>query len=231
MKRIYINLLLSVCAIALAFACCMSIWTEVSFDQEKTARENKVKQALMNIRDAQEKFKMTHRGEYCGDIDSLIDFVKNGKTIDKIIKEGVLTDEQLEEGMTEEKALEMKLPGFVRDTVWVSTAEMLGIKNPDSMKYVPVGKKGALIQMRKKPAFNLKSNEWEVLIEIRASLDDYLDGMDAKKIKNLKIDLKKAGKNRADLFEDNADDTEGNWYGLKIGDLNDPSNKNAGNWE
>ena len=59
------------------------------------------------------------------------------------------------------------------------------------MKYVPVGKKGALIQMRKKPAFNLKSNEWEVLIEIRASLDDYLDGMDAKKIKNLKIDLKK----------------------------------------
>mgnify|MGYP000776042425 FL=1 len=55
--------------------------------------------------------------------------------------------------------------------------------------------------------------------------------MDAKKIKNLKIDLKKAGKNRADLFEDNADDTEGNWYGLKIGDLNDPSNKNAGNWE
>lgn len=127
--------------------------------------------------------------------------------------------------MTEEKALEMKLPGFVRDTVWVSTAEILGIKNPDSMKYVPVGKKGALIQMRKKPAFNLKSNEWEVLIEIRASLDDYLDGMDAKKIKNLKIDLKKAGKNRADLFEDNADDTEGNWYGLKIGDLNDPSNK------
>ena len=185
----------------------------------------------MNIRDAQEKFKMTHRGEYCGDIDSLIDFVKNGKTIDKIIKEGVLTDEQLEEGMTEEKALEMKLPGFVRDTVWVSTAEILGIKNPDSMKYVPVGKKGALIQMRKKPAFNLKSNEWDVLIEIRASLDDYLDGMDAKKIKNLKIDLKKAGKNKADLFEDNADDTEGNWYGLKIGDLNDPSNKNAGNWE
>lgn len=231
MKRIYINLLLSVCAIALVFACCMGIWTEVSFDQEKTARENKVKQALMNIRDAQEKFKMTHRGEYCGDIDSLIDFVKHGKTIDKIIKEGVLTDEQLEEGMTEAKALEMKLPGFVRDTVWVSTAEILGIKNPDSMKYVPVGKKGALIQMRKKPAFNLKSNEWDVLIEIRASLDDYLDGMDAKKIKNLKIDLKKAGKNKADLFEDNADDTEGNWYGLKIGDLNDPSNKNAGNWE
>jgi hypothetical protein len=52
-----------------------------------------------------------------------------------------------------------------------------------------------------------------------------------KKIRLLKQDLKKRGKNRADLFLDNADDFEGEWYGLRIGDLKDPQNKMSGNWE
>lgn len=224
-----INIILAFCAVALCFACYWSIYTDISFDEKKSDRENLVKARLLQIRDAEERFKMSGNPEYCGDIDSLIDFVKNGRAVDRIIKQGELSDDQLEAGMTEAQAIREGI--IKRDTIWVSAADLLGIKNPDSLKYVPCGKEGATFQLRKKPTFNLKSNEFDILLEVRASLDDYLDGLDAKKVKNLKAELKKAGKNRADLFEDNADHSQGEWYGLRIGDLEDPSNKNAGNWE
>ena len=228
MRKI-INIILALCALALCYACYASIYNDIAFDEEKAARENLVKARLMQIRDAEEKFKMSGHPEYCGDIDSLIDFVKNDRAVDHIVKQGELSDDQLEAGMTEAEAIRKGI--IKRDTVWVSAAEVLGIPNPDSLKYVPIGKEGATIQLRKKAAFNLKSNEWDVLMEVRASLDDYLDGMDPKKLKYLKADMKKSGKNKADLFEDNADDSKGEWYGLRMGDLQDPTNKNAGNWE
>ena len=229
MKKIIVNILLGVCAVGLAYACFASIYSDIAFDEEKAAREKKVIATLMKIRDAEEKFKMSHHGEYCGTIDSLIDYIKNDRAIDKIVKEGELTDDQLESGLTEVEAVKQ---GLIKcDTIWISAAEALGIDNPDSLKYVPIGREGGEIQLRKKSAFNLKSNEWDLLVEVRASMDDYLDGMDAKKVKNLKAELKKLNKNKADLFEDNADDTDGNWYGLRVGDLQDPTNKLAGNWE
>ena len=189
-------------------------------------------------------------GEYCGTIDSLIDFVKNGKTVDKIIKDGELTDDQLEAGMTEREAVAKGL--IKRDTVWMTAAEKLGISNPDSMKYVPIGRPAdgtftvvrstfdpsvydtiylGIIELRKKAQFNMKSNEFDMLVEFRARLDDYMDGMSEKKIKNLKADLKKRNRNRAELMLDNEDQTDGEWYGLRIGDLEDTNNKMAGNWE
>lgn len=249
MKKSVINTILAVCACGLVAACFYSIYSDIAFDNEKTAREKIVIARLMDIRDAEEQYKMTF-GEYCGTIDSLIDFVKNGKTVDKIIKEGELTDDQLEAGMTEKEAVAKGL--IKRDTVWVTASEKLGIANPDSMKYVPVGKKAdgsftivqstydpslrdtvyqGIIELRKKAQFNLKSNEFDMLVEFRARLDDYMDGMSEKKIKNLKGDLKKRHKNRAELLLDNEDQTEGEWYGLRIGDLEDTNNKMAGNWE
>jgi hypothetical protein len=62
-------------------------------------------------------------------------------------------------------------------------------------------------------------------------MDDYLFGLDEKKIRSLKSSLKKRGKNRGDLMEELPDHTEGTWYGLRIGDLDDPNNKLSGNWE
>lgn len=229
MKKIILNLLLFICAVGLAYACYRSIYSDIEFDKLKAERENVVKAQLMKIREAEEKFKVAHRGEYCGTIDSLIDFIKTGKAVDKIIKEGELTDDQLEAGMTEAEAISKGI--ITRDTVWISTAEALGITNADSLKYLSVGRAGGEIQLRKKSAFNLKSNEFDVLVEARACMDDYLDGLDAKKLRSLKADLKKQGKNKADLFEDNADDEKGTWYGLRIGDLGDPTNKMSGNWE
>ena len=104
MKKSVVNGLLVVCTLGLAVACFMSIYSDIAFDDEKAAREKVVIARLMEIRNAEEQYKMTF-GEYCGTIDSLIDYVKNGKTVDKIIKEGELTDDQLEAGMTEREAV------------------------------------------------------------------------------------------------------------------------------
>ncbi len=228
MKKSVVNILLGLCVLGLAYACYTSIYSNIAFDKVKAERELAVRERLWEIRNAEEQFKMIH-GYFCGTIDSLVDFVKNEKAIDHIVKEGELSDDQLEAGMTEAEAVRKGI--IKRDTVWVSAAENLGISCPDSLRYIPVGKEGALIQLRKKDAFNLKANEWENLVEFRASLDDYMYGVDDKRVRNLKAELKKKNKNKADLMEDNADDSEGEWYGLRVGDLQDPNNKMAGNWE
>ena len=54
MRKI-INIILALCAIALCFACYFSIYNDISFDEEKAARENLVKARLMQIRDAEER--------------------------------------------------------------------------------------------------------------------------------------------------------------------------------
>jgi hypothetical protein len=227
MKRL-INILLVLCTVGLAYACYWSISSETNFAAIKAEREQIVINRLQEIKSAEEQFKMIY-GNYCGDIDSLIAFVKNERAVDHVIKDGELTDDQLEAGMTEREAVAQGL--IKRDTVWVSAAEKLNIANPDSLKYVPVGKQGALIELRKDEMFNMKTNEMDILVEFRARLDDYLYGVDDKRVKNLKEDLKKKNKNRAELSESNTDDTEGTWYGLRMGDLKDTSNKMAGNWD
>ena len=249
MKKSVINGLLVVCTLGLVAACFYSIYSDIAFDEEKAAREKLVIARLMDIRNAEEQYKLTF-GEYCGTIDSLIDFVKNGKTVDKIIKEGELTDDQLEAGMTEREAVAKGI--IKRDTVWMTAAEKLGIANPDSMKYVPVGRPAdgtfevklssfdpsardtvyqGIIELRKRAQYNMKSQEFDMLVEIRARLEDYMDGMNEKKVKSVKAELKKRHKNRAELMLDNEDQTDGEWYGLRIGDLEDTNNKMAGNWE
>lgn len=249
MNKKIINSILAICTLGLCYACYISIYSDIAFDEEKAAREKLVIARLMQIRDAEEQYKMTY-GYYCGTIDSLIDFVKNGKTVDKVIKEGVLTDDQLEAGMTEQQAVKQGL--IVRDTVWITAAEKLGISCADSLRYIPIGfvadgttleftstfdptqksivKRGE-IELRKKAEYNMRSNEFEELVEFRARLDDYLEGMDAKRIKNLKASLKSLDRNRAELMLDNEDDMEGGWYGLRMGDLSDTGNRMAGNWE
>jgi hypothetical protein len=228
-KKILINSLLSLCIIGLLYACYVSIWSEISFDEEKGNREQAVIASLLKIKDAEDLYKKSNKGDYSGTIDSLVNWVKNGRAIEKIIKEGELTDDQLEAGLTEEEAVKQGI--IKRDTIWVSPMSLLNITNADSLKLVPVGKEGGEFQLRKKQTYNIKQEQFELLLEVRASMDDYLFGLDEKKIRSLKSSLKKRGKNRGDLMEELPDHTEGTWYGLRIGDLDDPNNKLSGNWE
>lgn len=257
MKKTIVNILLAVCVLGLGYACYESIHSDISFDEEKTMREKAVIGRLLQIRDAEESFMRSH-GYYCGTIDSLIDFVKNDKTVKEIREEGVVSDDQYDQiaseisaegnysedeirALVKERAVKK---GIIKaDTVWQSAAEVLGISNADSLRFIPIGKAGAQVQLCKDERANEKTFEMETLVEVRVALDDYMDGISPKRIKNLKSSLKKLGRNRAEFqkkeeadgkityYPSVEDDDEGEWYGLRIGDLNDASNKMAGNWE
>lgn len=249
MNKIIVNSILAILTVGLAWACFWSIYSDISFDEQKAEREKAVKERLLQIKDAEELYKKTY-GEYVGTLDSLIDFVKNGRAVANIIKEGELSDDQLEAGLTEKEAVRQGL--IRRDTVWTTAGEMLGISNPDSLKYIPVGRKAdgstekmistfdknesvevkvGEFELRKKAEFNMRTNEFDLLLEVRARLDYYMDGFSEKRIKNLKSELKKVSKNKGELMLDNQDDIDGEWYGLRIGDLKDTGNKLAGNWD
>ena len=91
MKRV-INVILGVCALALLFICWRSIKDTQEFDATVAAREDVVKARLIEIRHAEEQYKLQHDGEYCADWNVLIDFVKNGK-LPLVKKQGVLSDD------------------------------------------------------------------------------------------------------------------------------------------
>ena len=114
MNKIIVNSILALLTVGLAWACFWSIYSDISFDEERALREKAVKARLLQIKDAEELYKKTY-GEYVGTLDSLIDFVKNGKAVAKIIKEGELSDDQLEAGMTEREAARQGL--IRRDTI------------------------------------------------------------------------------------------------------------------
>lgn len=227
-KKSIFNWALLVCILGLALVCFLSIYNDIAFDAAKKDREAIVISRLMQLRDAEEKFKSGHAGNYCGDIDSLIDWVRDSMAVDKIIKEGELTDDQLEEGLTEQVAVQMGI--IKRDTVWIKASDAIGVTDADSLKLVPIGKEGAVFQVRKDLKYNTKSQEWDQLCEIRANLDDYMEGLDAKHIKSLKSNLDKRNKSREAWTPDGESEDE-MWYGLRIGDLKDGNNKMAGNWE
>ncbi|MDO4822940.1 MAG: hypothetical protein Q4A08_02060 [Bacteroidales bacterium] len=227
-KKSIFNWALFVCILGLAVVCFLSIYNDIAFDEAKKEREAIVIERLMKLRDAEEKFKASHSGLYCGDIDSLVDWVRDSMAVDKVIKEGELTDDQLEAGLTEQMAVAQGL--IKRDTVWVKASEILGVSSADSLKLIPIGKPGGVFEIRKDLKYNTKSQEWDQLCEIRASLDDYMDGMDAKHIKSLKSDLDKRNKSKS-AWTTEGEDEDLMWYGLRIGDLKDAGNKMAGNWE
>ena len=94
MKRPIVNAILLILTLGLAWACYQSIHSDIAFDEIKAQREQLVKNRLWEIRSAEEQFKMVN-GHFCGTIDSLIDWVKNERAIDHIVKEGELSDDQL----------------------------------------------------------------------------------------------------------------------------------------
>ena len=224
-----INILLGLCVCALVYICYASIMGPIEFEQEQKFREKKVIARLMDIRKAQQEYRMRNEGKYTASFDTLIDFVKTQK-IPFIMKEGVLNDKQLEDGLTERKAMaivnkarktgnwaEAKAAGlenFKRDTMWVAIMDTIFPKgfDADSLRYVPFGN-GAQFEMATKNS-TTKSGAPIYLLEVKTPYDVYLNGLDQQEIANMK-DLQ----------------TKLNKYpGLMVGSLDTPNN-NAGNWE
>lgn len=228
MKTVF-NVLLGLCAVALAYICYASIMGPINFEKEKKIRDAAVIARLIDIRKAQGEYRTLHNQQYTDNFDTLIDFVKNGK-LPFVYKEGELTDDQLEKGMTEKKAIriiekakktgnysEVKkegLEGFIRDTMWVAVVDTIFPKgfNADSLRYIPFSN-GKQFEMATRND-TAKSGAPFCLLEVKAPYDVYLNGLDKQEIANLKDMQTKMYK----------------YCGLKIGDL-ETANNNAGNWE
>ncbi len=228
MKKIF-NALLALCVIGLLFICWRSIQDDIDFQEEVTIRENAVKARLLQIRAAEEEYKLqSPEAAYCDSLWKLVEFVRNGR-IPKIVKEGVLSDEQMEKGLTEVKAAAIVnsgdaaaiaangLQGFRRDTTWVVLSDSLfgaGF-NPDSLRYIPYAE-GDTFQLSTFLAIT-RSGTTQYVMECCAPDESFL--------KNMGRNGDRLIVNRRQLADD-----MGNYPGLKIGDLNNWNN-NAGNWE
>ena len=224
-----INLVLAACAVVLVYICYGSIMGPINFDKEKKVREDAIIARLIDIRKAQQEYRMLHHGMYAPKLDTLIDFVKNQK-LPFVMKIGQLTDKQLEDGLTEKKAMELinkakktgnwsevekaGLQNFRRDTMWVAVMDTIFSKgfNPDSLSFVPYGN-GAKFEMAIRKD-TTKSGAPLNLFQAQVSYDVYLSDLNRQELINLKDTQEKLGK----------------YCGLRVGDIEQPNN-NAGNWE
>ena len=105
MKKL-VNIVLVLCVCALAYVCVGSIMGSINFGKEREAREKVIIARLIDIRTAQVAFRDQNNGQYTGNFDELIDFVKND-SLPFVKKVGELTDKQLEDGWTESKAMKL----------------------------------------------------------------------------------------------------------------------------
>ena len=232
MKKL-INVVLGICALAMLFICYRSIADQQNFEAEVKQREVDVKTRLIEIRKAQEAYKEQYK-EYCGNWDSLITFIKEGK-LPTVIKQGVLTEEQMEKGLTEAKAAAIVNRGnqaeiaanglqeFRRDTTWVSLIDSLYPAGyvADNIRYIPHSEAAG----GEKKEFDLlavwiktKSDAIIPVMECGAEVESYICG-------ESKLWSREAA-NRREVAEG-----MGNYPGLKIGDAGLNWNNNAGNWE
>ena len=227
MKKVF-NALLALCVVGLLFICWRSIQDDIDFKAEVTVRENAVKARLLQIKAAEEEYKLQHEGIYCDSLWKLVEFVRNGR-IPKIVKEGELTDDQMEKGLTESKAAAIVnsgdaaaiaangLQGFRRDTSWVVLSDSLFGENfnADSLRYIPYAEGDTFDLMT---ATNItRSGTIQYAMECAAP--------DASFLKNMGRNGDRLIVNRKQLADD-----MGSYAGLKIGDLYNWNN-NAGNWE
>lgn len=229
MKKV-INVVLGLCVVGLLYICWRSIQDTEDFDADVAAREAVVKARLLEIREAEEAYKLQHDGVYCDNWSVLIAFIKDGK-LPIVMKQGVLSDEQMDKGLTESKAAAIVNSGdqaaiianglqeFRRDTMWVSLRDSLynyeGFE-PDSMQFIPFSQ-GDTFELVACPNTTRSGSIIQVM-ECNAPDSSFLKG------------LGKQGK-RLIYNRGEEADAKGAYAGLKIGDAGNNWNNNAGNWE
>ncbi len=213
MKRIIIQVVLIAAAIFLAYKIWDSIQTPINFTKEKTAKYEAVIESLKDIRKAEIAFKDVN-GKFCGDFDSLINFVKYGQ-IPKIRKIGMLTDSMIEAGLDEKAAMKQGL--IIRDTIKVNVLTEVFTEgySIDKLKVIP-NSGGELFWLGQTtiktgsgvlvPVFEARAHNNQIL---KLLIEDY-----KQEIINLN---EQSRKNKR-------------YPGLKVGSVEEPNN-NAGNWE
>ena len=108
MKKV-VNIVLTLCVIALGYICVGSIMGTINFGKVRDAREKEIIARLIDIRTAQlayRDYNHLNKGQYTDNFDDLIAFVKND-SLPFVKKVGELTDKQLEDGLTESKAMKL----------------------------------------------------------------------------------------------------------------------------
>ena len=230
-NTVVVYVFLPLCILVLGYLLVDSVLQPVRFNKEKEARELVGIERLKDIRTLQDAYKSAN-GKYVSDIDSLVDFYKNGEIIvrmqigskddslamahTKAIKQarywlrGANLNRYLyqlyEEGDKNLVfSIDNKIP--VKDTLFHSRAGF----EVDSLKTIPFSK-GQRVEME---AIVKKVSGVNVpLFEARMPYKKLLYGMDNQ----LRINL-------------DADRRNGNKYeGLQVGSISAPNN-NAGNWE
>ena len=80
MRRLKNNHILCLLAVALCVVCIMSVYTPVNFDENRTKREQTVKLHLVQIRNAEERYRTLH-GVYA---DNFAELIKSGLLADSL---------------------------------------------------------------------------------------------------------------------------------------------------
>ncbi|MBR1774392.1 MAG: hypothetical protein IJ759_02600 [Bacteroidales bacterium] len=213
MNKTVRTILLAVGAVAivvLAYVLYACIQKPVKFEAEYNARSKEVINKLNDIRTLQEQYKNT-MGEYCNNIDSLIDFAYNGEAL-LVQKFGTVPD-----NMTEAEALKQGI--LRRDTTKVNPLEKLSTEGKlitpkdkiKDLKIIPYSN-GKVFEMQ---ASKLDKGGVEVAVfEVKAPIETYTWEMDEQQVINLKAELEK----KVDGFA-----------GWKVGSMEQPSTD--GNFE
>lgn len=212
MKRI-IQVVAVIVIVVLAYFIWTTIQTPINFEKAKKERYADVIKKLKDIRTAELAYKDVN-SHFCGDWDSLIDFVKFD-SIPKIRKIGMLTDSMIEAGLTELSARKKGL--IIRDTIRVGVLEEIFNKDYpiDDLKIIPhsggqvfwlgqtVITTGSGVKV---PVFEARAHNNQILADLKNSFNQEIINLNEQRRKN------------------------GRYPGLKVGSVEEPNN-NSGNWE
>ena len=103
MKKL-VNVLLTLCIVALLYIVVESIMNPIRFAEEKERRDQAVIERLNDIRNAQMEYNHLNGKGYCDNFDTLAEFIRTAQ-LPIVKKVGELTDNQLENNWTENKVL------------------------------------------------------------------------------------------------------------------------------
>lgn len=210
-RNTIISVVLGVGVVALAVVLYNSIMHPVRFDNEYNKRSDEVIAKLKDIRIIEETYKAAN-GEFCGNFDSLMAFMENGR-VPLIKKTGTLPDD-----MTEAEALKKGI--LRRDTSYVNPTEKLYSENKlltpkeklSELRYVPYSENGKVEFEIEAKKITKSGIEVSVFL-VNTPIEVYTFGMDKQDVVNRKAELEDKNK----------------YTGWKVGDLEQPVTD--GNWE